>query len=112
MCRVLGVSTSGFYDWFERRESLRQQANAVLLVRIRESFAASDRTYGSPRIVRDLHDDGVGCSENRVARLMPVAGIKARHKRRRQPGQMLAVVDSIAPNLLDRQFVATGPNQK
>ena len=43
---------------------------------------------------------------------MQVAGIKARHKRRRQPGQMLAVVHSIAPNLLDRQFVATGPNQK
>jgi transposase InsO family protein len=104
MCRVLGVSTSGFYDWFERPESLRQQGNAALLLRIRESFGASDRTYGSPRIVRDLHDDGLGCSENRVARLMQVAGIKARHKRRRQPGQMLAVVHSIAPNLLDRQF--------
>ena len=51
MCRVLGVSTSGFYDWFERPESLRQQANATLLLRIRESFAASVRTYGSPRIV-------------------------------------------------------------
>ena len=112
MCRVLGVSTSGFYDWFERPESLRQQANAVLLLRIRESFTASDRTYGSPRIVRDLHDDGLGCSENRVARLMQAAGIKARHKRRRQPDQMQAVVHSIAPNLLDRQFEATGPNQK
>ena len=112
MCRVLGVSTSGFYDWFERPESPRQQANAVLLLRIRESFAASDRTYGSPRIVRDLQDNGLGCSENRVAQLMLAAGVKARHKRRRQLGQMLAVVHSIAPNLLDRQFEATGPNQK
>ena len=43
---------------------------------------------------------------------MQVAGIKARHKRRRQPGQSLAGVHSIAPNLLDRQFEATGPNQK
>ena len=112
MCRVLSVSTSGFYDLFKRPEHLRQQANAVLLLRIRKSFAASDRTYGSPRIVRDLHDDGLGCSENRVARLMQVAGIKDRHKPRRQLGQMLTVVDSITPNLLDRQFVATGPNQK
>ena len=109
---MLSASKSGFYDWFERPESLRQQANAVLFLRIREGFAASDRTYGSPRIVRELHDDGVGCSENRVARLMQVAGIKDRHKPRRQLGQMLTVVDSIAPNLLDRQFVATGPNQK
>ena len=43
---------------------------------------------------------------------MQAAGIKARHEQRRQPGQMLAVVHSIAPSLLDRQFVATGPNQK
>ncbi len=112
MCRVLGVSASGFYDWFERPESDRQQANSALLQRIRESFAASDGTYGSPRIVYDLQQDGVGCSVNRVARLMQAAGIKARHRRRRQPGQMLSVVHSIAPNLLDRQFEATGPNQK
>jgi transposase-like protein len=51
MCRVLGVSASGFYDWLERPQSLRQQANARLLGHIRASFAASDRTYGSPRIV-------------------------------------------------------------
>ena len=43
---------------------------------------------------------------------MQAAGIKARHEQRRQPGQMLAVVHSIVPNLLDRQFKATGPNRK
>ena len=43
---------------------------------------------------------------------MQAAGIKARHEQRRQPGQMLAVVHSIVPNLLDRQFAATGPNRK
>lgn len=58
MCRVLGVSASGFYDWFERPQSLRQQANAKLLACIRGSFVASDKTYGSPRIVRDLHAAG------------------------------------------------------
>jgi putative transposase len=112
MCRVLGVSASGFYDWFKRPQSQRQQANIKLLGQIQASFAASDRTYGSPRIVRDLRDDGVTCSVNRVARLMQAAGMKARHKRRRMPGQMLSVVHSVAPNLLDRQFEATGPNQK
>lgn len=112
MCRVLGVSTSGFYDWFERPDSLRQQANTQLLARIREHFAASDRTYGSPRLVHDLRDDGLVCSVNRVARLMQGARLKARAKRPRPPDPHLTVVHSIAPNLLDRQFEATGPNQK
>jgi putative transposase len=112
MCRVLGVSASGFYDWFERPQSKRGQANAQLLVRIRDSFAASDRTYGSPRILHDLQTAGETCSVNRVARLMQAAGIKARHKRRRVPGQLVSAVHSIAPNLLDRQFQVSGPNQK
>ena len=112
MCRVLGVSTSGFYDWFERPQSPRQQANVRLLECIRNSFTNSDRTYGSPRIVRALRHGGEVCSENRVARLMQIAGIKARHKRRRMPGQHLSVVHSVAPNILDRQFEATAPNQK
>ncbi len=112
MCRVLEVSASGFYDWFKRPPSLREQANTELLSQIQRHFAASDKTYGSPRIVRDLHDDGVACSVNRVARLMQGAGMKARHKRRRIPGQLLSVVHSVAPNLLDRQFAATAPNQK
>lgn len=112
MCRVLGVSASGFYDWFERPQSQRRQANAQLLVHIRNSFAASDRTYGSPRILHDLQTAGEICSVNRVARLMQAAGIKARHKRRRLPGQLVSAVHSVAPNLLERQFQASGPNQK
>lgn len=112
MCRVLGVSASGFYDWFERPQSQRRQANAQLLVHIRNSFAASDRTYGSPRILHDLQTAGEICSVNRVARLMQAAGIKARHKRRRLPGQLVSAVHSVAPNLLERQFQASVPNQK
>jgi len=113
MCRVLLVSHSGFYDWLKRPQSVRSRENGHLLGKIRESFALSDRTYGSPRIVRDLKDWGEVCSVNRVARLMKEAGIKARHKRRRMPNDSaLATVHSIAPNLLERQFEATGPNQK
>lgn len=112
MCRVLGVSSSGFYDWLERPASQRERDNAQLLQAIKHSHETSDGTYGSPRVVRDLADTGLACSENRVARLMKAAGIKARHKRRRAPGQLEATVHAIAPNLLDRQFEATGPNQK
>lgn len=112
MCRVMGVSASGFYDWLERPSSPRDRENLQLLQAIKLSHEASDGTYGSPRVVRDLADAGFACGENRVARLMKVAGIKARHKRRRNPGQLQATVHAIAPNLLDRQFEATAPNQK
>jgi putative transposase len=92
--------------------SKHERENAQLLGAIKHSHEASDGTYGSPRVVRDLIDAGFSCSENRVARLMKAAGIKARHKRRRAPGQLDSPVHAIAPNLLDRQFEATGPNQK
>ena len=111
MSRALSVSASGFYEWMGRPESTRTQANRVVLSRIRESFAASDRTYGSPRVWRDLRDWNVPCSENRAARLMRSAGLVARAKRK-QPPFDTGERSIIAPNVLDRQFEATAPNQK
>ena len=67
MCRLLEVSASGFYEWFGRSPSMRSIANAGLLVRIRESYALSHQTYGSPRVWKDLVVAGESCSENRVA---------------------------------------------
>jgi putative transposase len=113
MCGALGVSRGGFYEWLRRSPSARDRANEKLLASIRTSFEKSDRTYGSRRVVRDLHDWGLPCSLNRVARLMLVAGLKARHKRRRLPTDFGVRPEcSIAPNLLDREFVATAPNQR
>lgn len=76
MCRLLGVSSSGFYDWLGRPVSAHERENAQFLNSIKHSHEASDGTYGSPRIVRDLIDAGFSCSENRVARLMKAVGIK------------------------------------
>ena len=78
--------------------------NAQLLQAIKHSHETNDGTYGPPHVVHDLMDAGFACSENRVARLIKVAGIKARHKRRRTPGQLEAAVHSIAPKLLDRSL--------
>lgn len=111
MCRVLRVSASGFYEWMVRPESTRAQENRLITARIRESFEASDRTYGSPRVWRDLRDWNVSCSENRVARLMRSARLIARPKRR-QPPFDTGERSIIAPNVLDREFEATAPNQK
>jgi len=113
MCRTLGVSRAGFYEWLGRPESDRAKANRELLAVIRDSFEQSDRTYGSPRVWRDLIAWGCRCSENRVARLMLAAGLQARRKRRRLPEDIgVRPEHYIAPNLLDRQFDATAPNQR
>jgi putative transposase len=112
MCRVPGVSCSGFEDWLGRPLSRREQHNAQLTQAIRHRHQASDGTFGAPRVVRDVAAAGLACSENRVARLIKAAGIKARHKRRRTPWQLASVVQAIVPNLLDRQFAATGLNHK
>jgi putative transposase len=113
LCEALGVSRGGFYEWLKRPPSRRSRENDQLTVQIRTSFERSDRTYGSLRVVRDLHEWGFACSRNRVARLMQAAGLKARHKRRRLPtDDGVRPEHSIAPNLLDRSFEATAPNQR
>ena len=86
MCRVLAVSHSGFYEWMDRAPSQRSQDDARLTRLIRESFELSDRTYGSPRVWHDLRALGESCGMNRVIRLMHLAKLQARHKRRRLPG--------------------------
>lgn len=113
MCRMLEVSHGGFYAWRGRAPSKRCQDNDRLTQRIRSSFTQSDRTYGAPRVWRDLRDLGETCSENRVARLMRLASLQARPKRRRQPSDTgMRPEHVIAENLLDRQFEATAPNQR
>ena len=113
MCRLLEISTSGFYEWLGRAQSARALDNARLLVGIRESFALSHQTYGSPRVWKDLIVAGERCGENRVARLMRLANIRANPKPRRKPTDFgLRPEHSIAPNVLDRHFDADAPNRK
>jgi putative transposase len=75
MCRLLGVSHSGFYEWFGRAPGKRAQENSRLIRMVRESFELSDRTYGSPRVWHDLRAAGEWCGVNQVARLMKLAGL-------------------------------------
>ena len=78
LCEALGVSRGGFYDWLRRPRSRRACENLQLLTQIRTSFEQSDRTYGSPRVWRDLHAWGYRCGRHRVARLMRAEGLQAR----------------------------------
>jgi len=113
MCAVLQVSPSGFYEWFGRPPSRRARANEKLTGLIRQSFEASDRTYGSRRVWRDLQAWGERCGIHRVERLMHAARLAARKKRRRLPSDTgVRPEHRIAPNLLQRTFEADAPNRK
>lgn len=111
MCRVLGVSRSGYYAWRSRHPSARARANATLLVHIQAVHAQSRTCYGSPRITRELRAQGQGCGRHRVARMMRAHGVVGKVTRRfkrttRSRGQHRA-----APNLVLAPFRSPGPNQ-
>jgi len=113
MCTLLEVSSSGFYEWLGRGPSARSLEDTRLTRGIRESFQLSDRTYGSPRVWRDLREAGERCGRHRVARLMQLAQMKARAKRRRLPGDdSIRLEHNIAENHLQREFEADSPNKK
>ena len=112
MCETLQVSRSGYYDWVDRAPSARQQANEALTVQIQAAFNASDNTYGMLRVRAQLRDDGITASRKRVARLM-----RRNHWRgvsRRRSYCVTTQRDQRqrpAPDLVNRQFVATDINQ-
>jgi transposase InsO family protein len=112
MCRILGVSRSGYYAWRTRPQSRRQRQNRLLAVQIGAIFRASRQTYGSPRVRAELRAQGVRCASKRVARLMRQAGLHARSTRRRVRTTTADPELTVAPNLLNRDFTASAPNQK
>ena len=111
MCRVLDVSTSGYYAWRKRRPSRRAQEDETLLKEIRKIHKRSKGTYGAPRIHAELAAKGTHVGRKRVARLMRAAHLQGVSRRkgprttRRQPGAQPA------PDLVKRDFTATEPDQ-
>jgi putative transposase len=77
LCKVLGVSQSGYFAWKDRPASRRQREDMTLLAHVRSAFAQSSGTYGSPRMTRDLQDDGFAVGRRRTARLMRENGLYA-----------------------------------
>jgi putative transposase len=113
LCRVLGVSPSGYRAWVAPRADGRARADAELLERIRKIHRASRGTYGSPRVHAELRAEGtrVGCK--RVARLMRSAGLVGVHRRRRATPRPRRPFRSAttAPDLVRRDFRASAANR-
>ncbi len=113
MCRVLCVSPSGFYAWRARPVCEQATRRGQLAEKVHRVFEDHRRVYGSPRVHEQLQADGERCSVNTVAKIMQEEGLQAKGPKRFKPVTTDSKHDQpIAENLLQRDFTATGPNQK
>jgi putative transposase len=111
MCRLLGVSRSGFHAWERRAPSQRALHDAWLVERIRTIHAHSRETYGSPRVHAELRRQGLRVGRKRAERLMRTAGISGSHRRRKGRTTIRVQGVRVANDLVDRKFVAAAPNR-
>lgn len=111
MARVLKLSRSGYYAWHDRPESKRAHENRVLTQRIREIHIKTRGIYGAPRIHAKLKAEGSKVSKKRVARLMRAAKMIGITRRKKWKTTKRDEDQRPAPDLVDRQFKASGPNQ-
>jgi putative transposase len=112
MARVLGVSESGYHAWRQRTPSVRAVNDELLMKKVRTIHLASRETYGTPRVHAELCARGDRHGRKRIARLMRAAGITGVSRRR--AGVTTTRRDKQArpaPDLVDRNFAAAGPNQ-
>ena len=112
MCRMLQVSTSGFYDWSDRQPSPRQQRRDKITQAAARSHFESHRIYGYRKVWQDLAEQEIACCPETVRRVLQELGLFSRTKRK-----FVATTDSnhsqpVAENLLERDFTATAPNRK
>ena len=112
LCKVLGVSPSGFYAWRSRPESRHAQEDRRLSVLVKASFEGSRKRYGSPRVHEDLIEQEIHVGRKRVVRLMREQGLVARARKRFKSTTISDHDQPVAANLLDRRFQAAGPNER
>jgi transposase InsO family protein len=98
-CEALRVSRSGYYRWRSAEPSRREKENAQLVEQIKDVFASNQSRYGSPRITKELRQQGLKCGKNRIARLMQENKLRARGKKAFRPRTTVAG-SSAAPNLI------------
>jgi putative transposase len=110
MCRVLAVSSSGYYAWLKRPLSARARADAELMSRLTAIHQFSRGTYGAPRIHEELSAAGIQVGRKRVARLMRAAGLRGVSRRRWISTTVRDRKARPAPDLVERNFTAAAPD--
>ncbi len=111
MCRVLEVSTSGYYAWLSRPRSKRVREDEDLLEKIRRIHSESRGTYGSPRVLVELIAHQIQVGRKRIARLMRAAGLAGVSRRKFVTTTVRDRAAKAAPDLVDRRFSADGPDK-
>jgi len=104
MCRVLGVSRTGYLQWRVREPSARQRSNDKLGAQLRVIHAENDRSYGRIRLWKALTDQGQRVGQERVRRLMKLNGLKSVYRRPYRVTTRSDHARPVAGNLLDRRF--------
>lgn len=112
LCETLEVSVSGYYTWRKRPMSQHCREDGHLAEHIQMAYHANRGVYGSPRVHAELQAHDIKCSRKRVARLMRTLGLAARRPRHRTLTTRNDPNARVAPNLLNRDFTATSPNEK
>ena len=112
LCQIMNVSPRGYRAYRSRPMSRRQRKDLIVLAHIREQFRLSLGSYGRPRMTEELKELGLGVSHRRVGRLMRQNGISVVRTRKHKVTTDSNHKFNIAPNLLNRNFVADHPNQK
>jgi putative transposase len=112
LCRLLGVSRQGYYAYATRPPSSRVATEEKLCRAIREVFAGTGETYGSPRVRRQLRRDGWRVSKRRVERAMRSMGLTPPTPRRHVVTTVRDLAHGVAPNILARDFMATRPDER
>jgi putative transposase len=111
MCRALSLSPSGYYAWLQRRPSKRSVADEAMLTEIKRIHKFSRETYGRPRIYAELREDGHSVNHKRVGRLMRRGGLRGITRRRKWRTTVRDKEARPAPDLVERNFAAGGPDQ-
>ncbi len=111
MCRLLGVSASGYYAWRTRPESSRVQSDRVLMAEIRRIHRDSKGVYGSPRVHAELSANGIRVGRHKVARLMRLERLRGCPRRRFRVTTQRDPRHTVARNLLKQNFSSDAPNR-
>lgn len=111
MCRLLGVSVSGYYAWRKRPLSLRAQQELQLEAQVRAAHERTRQTFGPERLQKDLANHGVEIGVHRIKRLRAKLGLRCKQKRKFKATTNSTHDLPVAPNILDQDFSASAPNQ-
>jgi putative transposase len=110
MCRLLGVSRSGYYEWLRRPPRAQGEAEQQVQAKVQHYFAQGRGTYGTRRLKYLLAQEGLVVSRRRVGRVLAQAGLRCKTRRKFKALTAAGQAQTVAPNQLNREFTVPAPD--